>query len=324
MLGIECEKEVFILNFIEAIVPLAKKIAKQYHILPSLVIAQAMHESNHGKSELAIEGNNLFGIKGEYNGQSVKMLTKEFIDGQMVTTAAAFRKYPSWEESIEDLAKLYKNGVSWDRNKYLAILEEKDYKKAAEQVQLSGYATDPDYSKKIIRIIETYQLLQYDTNPKYHLSRDKKGYVTVEDAKKEIREKSLYKAGSYYIFKKVGEIFNLSKVEGMPGSWVNLNQLEEVEFSYTVKSGDTLSKIAAVHDTSVSSLQEINHIHNPHLITVGQIIKTGEKHYYYTVHQGDTVTTIIKRFKLTAQKLQEWNHLKDINVITVGQKLRVK
>lgn len=269
------------MHFIETIVPMAKKVAKQYGILPSLLIAQAVHESNHGKSKLAVEGKNLFGIKGEHKGLSVRMLTKEFINGEMVTTEAAFRKYPTWGKSIEDLAQLYKNGVSWDRNKYRGIIGETDYKKAVGQLQASGYATDPDYGRKIIRIIETYQLLQYDNN---YLSCNMRGEMA-------------------------GEVD-----EG----------LEVVEIVYPVKSGDTLSGIAAAFKTSVSQLQMINHIRNPDFIVAGQIIKTGEKHYFYTVHQGDTVTAIAKQFKQSPKKIAEWNQLQDINDIKIGEKMRVK
>ena len=149
-------------EFIKGLVPHAQKVQKNYSILASIVISQAIHESNWGKSGLATNGKNLFGIKGSYNGQFVTMRTHEYSNGKKIWIDAKFRKYPSWYESMEDLAKLYINGVSWDRNKYKKILGEKDYKKAANAIQSAGYATDPNYASKIIKTIESNNLTQYD------------------------------------------------------------------------------------------------------------------------------------------------------------------
>ncbi|MBS4172142.1 glycoside hydrolase family 73 protein [Bacillus sp. FJAT-49736] len=150
------------MSFISEIAPHAQRIHKEYGVLASLVIAQAILESNWGKSGLAQKGKNLFGIKGSYNGQSVTMQTTEYKNGQPYKVNAAFRKYPSWYESLCDLANLFKNGVSWDRNKYKNIIGETDYKKAAKYVQSDGYATDPKYAEKLISAIESNDLTQYD------------------------------------------------------------------------------------------------------------------------------------------------------------------
>jgi flagellum-specific peptidoglycan hydrolase FlgJ len=153
-------------NFIQSLVPHAQRIQKQYNILSSLVIAQACLESNFGKSGLATKGFNLFGIKGKFDGASITMRTHEFVNEKKVWIDAAFRKYPSWYESLEDLAKLYINGVSWDKNKYKPIIGITDYKTACETIQSSGYCTDPNYAAKLIKIIEEYNLTQYDKNGK--------------------------------------------------------------------------------------------------------------------------------------------------------------
>src|SRR4051812_46890042 len=131
-------------SFIQEIASYAQKIQQKYNILPSLIIAQACLESNFGQSGLAQKGKNLFGIKGSYNGQSIKMKTTEFRNGKEYQTDAAFRKYPSWLESLEDLARLYQNGVSWDKNKYKPIIGETNYILACKKVQECGYCTDPN------------------------------------------------------------------------------------------------------------------------------------------------------------------------------------
>jgi flagellum-specific peptidoglycan hydrolase FlgJ len=150
------------MDFIKTIAPYAQRIQEKYNILASLVIAQACLESNFGQSGLAQKGKNLFGIKGSYNGQSVTMRTHEYERGKKIWIDAPFRKYPSWYESMEDLAKLYTNGVSWDKNKYRPIIGETNYVMACKKVQECGYCTDPDYATKLINIIEKYNLTKYD------------------------------------------------------------------------------------------------------------------------------------------------------------------
>lgn len=152
------------MSFIFDIAPHAQRHMRESNILASLIIAQAIHESNWGKSGLATKGKNLFGIKGTYGGKSVTMPTWEVYNGKTVQVNAAFRKYPSWYESIADLVSLYKNGVSWDRKKYHSVIGEKDYKKACKAIQAAGYATDPNYASKLIRTIEANELTQFDGN----------------------------------------------------------------------------------------------------------------------------------------------------------------
>ena len=151
-------------DFIKEIAPDVQRVYKKYDILASLIIAQACLESGWGTSELAQKGKNLFGIKGTYNGQYVLMWTTEYDkSGNATKVQARFRKYPSWYESIQDLAKLYVNGTSWDPNHYKAVVGEKDYKKASAALVKAGYATDPNYATKLNNLIQTYKLTQYDT-----------------------------------------------------------------------------------------------------------------------------------------------------------------
>ncbi|MEC1023765.1 phage tail protein [Bacillus paralicheniformis] len=151
-------------DFIKEIAPDAQRVYKKYDILASLIIAQACLESGWGTSELARKGNNLFGIKGTYNGQYVLMWTTEYDkNGNATQVQARFRKYPSRYESIQDLAKLYINGTSWDPGHYKAVVGEKDYKNATAALVKAGYATDPNYATKLNSLIFTYKLTQYDT-----------------------------------------------------------------------------------------------------------------------------------------------------------------
>ena len=127
-------------------------------ILASLTAAQALIESSKGNSKLTQNANNLFGIKGTYNGQSVKMLTTEFVNHKYIKIYADFRKYSSWAESIADHSAMFNHMV-----RYKNLRNEKDYKRAAKNVRLDGYCTDPNYAQKLISVIERYKLYTWDS-----------------------------------------------------------------------------------------------------------------------------------------------------------------
>lgn len=134
---------------------------RSHAILPSISGAQAILESNWGKSTLALQANNLFGIKGDYNGASFTVETKEFVNGVVKYIKASFRKYSSWSESIEDHGAFF-TSTEWRKNNYSAVVGETDYKKAAAALYAAGYATDPDYAAKLIKLIDTYELYAWD------------------------------------------------------------------------------------------------------------------------------------------------------------------
>ncbi|MGG0845063.1 glucosaminidase domain-containing protein [Peribacillus simplex] len=158
-------------SFIKEIAPYAQKIQKEFKILPSVVIAQACLESGYGTSFLANQGKNIFGTKGDYKGESVIIQTIEYVNDAPVQVWSKFRKYPTWAESLQDLAYLYVKGTSWNRSLYTAVIGEKDYKKALKAIFDAGYASDPKYIEKLVNLIETSDLTKYDANNEevYHI-----------------------------------------------------------------------------------------------------------------------------------------------------------
>ncbi|MEN2666816.1 glycoside hydrolase family 73 protein [Listeria aquatica] len=142
--------------------PRAQQIQKEHNILTSVTLAQAILESNWGKSELAIKANNLFGVKGSAGVPLINMTTKEFQDGKWIEIKANFRKYTSFDESLDDHANLFLNGTSWAKDKYRAVIDARDYKTAAKAIMDAGYATDPTYASKLTTLIEDYDLTSYD------------------------------------------------------------------------------------------------------------------------------------------------------------------
>ena len=149
-------------QFIQNLVPSSQKAYQLYQVLPSISLAQAILESDWGESGLSQNYYNLYGVKAGAAEPSVQLETSEYIDGKWITIMAPFRVYNSWAESVEAHAKLLTYGVDWNPKLYEPVLKAKNYKEAAHALQKAGYATDPTYAQKIIHVIETYHLAQYD------------------------------------------------------------------------------------------------------------------------------------------------------------------
>ena len=151
-------------HFLSAIKQGAIDGAKQ-GVLPSITAAQAILESGWGSSELAMApNNNLFGIKDseDWNGEIVTVPTQEYVNGDYITVNAAFRKYTSWNDSVVDHAKFF-TSTEWRKNNYRKVVNETDYRIAAQELKNAGYATDPSYAGKLISLIEAYKLYEWDT-----------------------------------------------------------------------------------------------------------------------------------------------------------------
>ena len=150
-------------HFLNAIKQGAMDGAKE-GVLPSITAAQAILESGWGKSSLAQAPNhNLFGIKNsdDWGGDTVLVPTQEYVNGSYITINAAFRKYSSWNDSVVDHAKFF-TSTEWRKNNYRKVINATDYRTAAQELKNAGYATDPGYAGKLIRLIEAYKLYEWD------------------------------------------------------------------------------------------------------------------------------------------------------------------
>lgn len=149
--------------FIKKLAPEAQHLQSQYGVRASITLAQAVLESNWGKSELSASYNNYFGVKAGEGQPSVKLSTSEYVDGAWITVKADFRVYASWQLSLSDHAKLLAYGTSYNADQYKDVLQATTYQEAAQALYKDGYATDPDYAAKLINLIDDYQLAKYDT-----------------------------------------------------------------------------------------------------------------------------------------------------------------
>lgn len=148
--------ETFALNpyeeYIDRYASLAVEHQTEYGIPASITLAQGLLESGAGRSTLASEGNNHFGIKCHKEWKGKSMLRSDDAPDE------CFRVYNTPEESFRDHSLFLRRG------RYLPLfdLEVTDYQGWAKGLKKCGYATDPNYAARLITIIERYSLYTYD------------------------------------------------------------------------------------------------------------------------------------------------------------------
>ena len=147
---------------------------KKSGILASVSLAQFILESGYGKSELAQNANNIFGMKCSLSGNTwsgsawdgkskyTKKTQEQHTDGSYETITADFRKYPCIEDSIADHSAYLLGAKNGSKLRYDGLKGCTDYKKAVQIIKDGGYATSLTYVEKLCSIIEKWNLTQYD------------------------------------------------------------------------------------------------------------------------------------------------------------------
>ena len=356
--------------FIQSVAPGAIQGWNEYKVLPSITVAQAIVESGWGRSALSTQAHNLFGIKGSYNGNSVVMRTREVYGGRSVYVNANFRSYANNSESVTDHGRFLNVN-----SRYSNLLGDTNYVSVANKLQQDGYATDPSYANTLIRFVQTYNLNQLDavalsgkvvTNkqtesaqtPETNVTVSNTGYYTVKGGDTLSRIAGQFNT-TVNNLASLNDIHNVNRIYvgqrllvRQPTTEQQQTQTKQPETNtttnsntYTVKSGDTLSGIAGKFNTTYTQLAQLNHISNPNVIRVGQVLTlhqtvaqntttsqqesqqnkqvTTVANGTYTVKSGDTLSQIAARFNTTTSALASTNHISNPNLIEVGQQLRI-
>lgn len=147
---------------------------KKSGILASVSLAQFILESGWGKSGLIQKANNGFGMKKNLSGNTwensvwdgksiVTMSTgEELPGGEHIKIMADFRAYPDIEHSIADHSAYLCYAKNGSKLRYAGVQGEKDFNKAVKIIKTGGYATASDYEKTLIRLINEWNLTNYD------------------------------------------------------------------------------------------------------------------------------------------------------------------
>ncbi len=218
------------LTYIKKYAPLAVIKMHEYKIPASITLAQGILESGNGRSRLASKSNNHFGIKCHRGWKGKRVYHDDDKKDD------CFRKYDYVEHSYNDHSKFL---TGRKRYAFLFKLRITDYKGWARGLKKAGYATDKKYPKKLIGIIQNYQLYEFDKVRK----KDLKKY------KRENRKPKVVTAST-----KVGTKTTTSIA------------------TYTVKKGDTLYSISKKTNVSVNELKKLNNLKD-NIISIGQKLK---------------------------------------------------
>lgn len=162
-LGSSWAQEQRFLDYIEKYKDIAIREMERAGIPASIKLAQGILESNAGKSYLAKKAKNHFGIKcgGNWKGKTVYREDDDYDDnGKLVKSC--FRSYKSAEASYIAHSEFLRDPRKNRRYGFLFAIDPTDYKRWARGLKRAGYATSATYHKKLINLIEDYELHQYD------------------------------------------------------------------------------------------------------------------------------------------------------------------
>ncbi|TCS39913.1 flagellar assembly peptidoglycan hydrolase FlgJ [Reinekea marinisedimentorum] len=144
-------------DFIEQLLPLAKRAAEIIGVSAKVLVAQAALETGWGQSQIETESGdssfNFFGIKAGngWQGESASTMTTEYIDGRAIKVKEPFRAYKNAEQSFNDYAEF----ITGNRRYEQAVANAGNDAEYVNALQKAGYATDPNYADKILRISQS-------------------------------------------------------------------------------------------------------------------------------------------------------------------------
>ncbi len=264
-----------------------------YKIPASICLAQGIIESGCGKSDLAKEANNHFGIKCH------KDWTGDTFIKDDDTKNECFRKYKKAEDSFNDHSLFL---TSRDRYAFLFDLKITDYKSWAQGLKQAGYATNPKYAETLINLIEKYKLNVYDD---ISLAQSLKK----SDVKKEKSAKTTKKT------KPISMEVDIDDFESVSVGFNNRRVYENNGVKFIIaRENDSFSKIATDVEASIQSLRTYNDFDANHNLIPGEMLyieakKRNGNSIYYVVKAGDNLHSISQYFGIKLKRLCKINKI---------------
>ena len=297
------------LAYIEQYKDIAIEQQEQYGIPASITLAQGLLESAAGKSYLAREGNNHFGIKchRQWHGEVLEVGDS--------AKRVCYRQYGTAADSFKDHS-LFLQGRRYSS---LYELEVTDYRGWAAGLRECGYAEDTAYPQKLIQIIEQYELYNYDKGQP----------VTASTRKHKKTDKKHEGRGIDHDLKS-----NKNKDKEVLASVTTLHSVKrkwKLHYVVTV-AGDTYDAIAAEFNLKTSKLLDFNDIDDARTQPApGTIIyverkasKAPEGFDTYTIREGDTPWSIAQNFGIRLSNLLKLNEIKRTSVLHPGDTMQLR
>jgi len=258
----------------------------------SIKMAQAILESNAGRSYLATQGNNHFGIKcgGQWNGGTVMRKDDDYKNGRLVPSC--FRAYPDPEESFVAHSEFLRDPRKNHRYGFLFRLEQTDYKAWARGLKKAGYATNPKYPKLLIELIERYGLNQLDA-------------MEAVDPALMVQEESYSPS--------LQQVNDVEYVYARPG---------ERPIEISMDFGVSPEKIVKYNERIRSGHQQLKAGERVFLQKKRRSYR-GEKKYHY-VKAGDDMFSIAQHYGLRLDKLLNKNKMSAGEEPAVGEQIRLR
>ena len=285
---------------------LAMSEMKRTGVPASITLAQGMIESDYGRSRLALEANNHFGIKchNDWTGPSIRHHDDKRNE--------CFRKYRRPEESFYDHSDFLKSG---SRYSSLFDLDPGDYKGWARGLKKAGYATNPDYANMLIRTIEENNLYSFDSRSGSP-DRPVRIIVTPEEGSNVQNPDTNRKPVA---------VFNEKST--VPEHVSRIMENNRIEY-IIVKDGDTRETIEKEMQLLRWELPRYNELENDFSPVPGQMLylqpkrdKAAPGKEYYVTVKGDTMYLISQRFGIKLKSLYEMNRMTEGDEPVIGAKL---
>ena len=291
-------------SYIEKYSDLAVEEMYRSGVPASITLAQGLLESGNGLSELAVKGNNHFGIKCHNAWTGSKVYHDDDEKGE------CFRKYDNPEESFRDHSDFLRYR---DRYKFLFDLDPTDYKGWAHGLRKAGYATDPKYPEKLIRLIEEYELYLYDS---------------MQPASDEVQVQQMPQSPAQLeqarpLTGRQREVFSFALSRQMYSQ-------NGVPFIYAAE-GETYESIAKSYRLFLKEILKFNDLQQNEELLPGTVVYLKKKKKAshpgldrYVVEEGQTLREISQRFAVRMKDICRKNGIGQDHVLREGDVLELR
>ena len=288
-----------VLDYIEQYKDIAMREMQDHKIPASITLAQGLLESGNGNSELAKKSNNHFGIKCHKDWTGKRTYHDDDEKGE------CFRVYECPEDSYRDHSLFLRKG---QRYAFLFELEITDYEAWAKGLKKAGYATLPVYANILIKLIEDYNLAQYDQMV--------------------VKGKFKYKVdnGIVYTPYRIAD----AEVVGKTPDDRYIRENNKVKFIYA-REGESVYDLADMFCIYDYQIVKYNDLGKRRKLKDNEIIyiepkknKAMRRYEYHTIQKGETLSYVSRLYGVKLKSLFKMNGMDENTILHVGDNIRLR